>query len=313
MKLKNLIEIAIAGQKDGYPKDPLPNFVFTRDNILTLHNSIFLPTMTKKARKRENFLVKFVLSNSPLFNKFFAGDFTPNQNDTFEGGDFLLIDEETIFIGISDRTTIGFVRKFADYLFKKNNAIKTIVGIRVELKHERSMHLDTYMGVIGDYIIVFDEPLVTSNDNTFYVFKRESNNSPELFLGNFDMLLQKINKNENFEVIHVSEKREAYDDACNVLSINKNQIITYDRGAKTVKKLGERGFTKIIYCFDDKNKGIWKKFILENDEWQLQDQFDKLIDFYKKDGQYVFEIEGSELILARGGCHCMSMPLERIH
>lgn len=310
---EEMIEIAVAGKEDGFPKDPIPNFIFTRDNIITVHDMVFLPTMTKKARKRENCLMEFVLLNHPALRKSFVSDFKVAEDNSYEGGDFILLDEETVFVGISDRTTIGSVRKFSEYIFNKKNPIKIVVGIEAFLQHERSMHLDTYMGVIGDYILILDEPLITSEDNTFYIFNRDEINSeyyPRIFLGNFGKLLKEINKGQQFEVIAVKEKREAYDDACNVLSVGKNKIVTYDRGTETIRELGKRGFYKIRY-----NKGaekpVWEKYKFEND-WTYVGNFTDLKDLYKEDEKYVFEIEGSELILARGGCHCMTMPLFRI-
>lgn len=310
---EEMLETAIAGKEDGFPCDPIPNFIFTRDNIIAVHDMIFLPTMTKKARKRENCLMEFILLNHAALKKSFASDFKVAKDNSFEGGDFILLDEETIFVGISDRTTIGSVRKFSEYIFNKRNPIKTVVGIEAFLQHERSMHLDTYMGVVGDYILILDEPLITSGDNTFYVFRRDefdSENYPRIFLGNFDKLLREIKKDRIFEVIPVKEKREAYDDACNVLSVGKNKIVTYDRGTETISELGKRGFYKIKY-----NKGagnsVWEKYKYEK-EWIYTGNFTDLKDLYKEDEKYIFEVEGSELILARGGCHCMTMPLIRI-
>lgn len=310
-----IIEIAIVGQENGYPEDPIPNFIFTRDNIITVHNLIFLPTMTKKARKRENALMEFVLLNHPLLHEYYADDFSVYGDNSFEGGDFILFDEETIFVGISDRTTIGSVRKFAEYIFENNDTIKTIVGIEAFLQHERSMHLDTYMGVVGDYILILNDPLVSSEDNTFYIFTKEyrdSENYPNIFLGNFKVLLKRLNKHERFEVIQVCEKREAYDDACNVLSIGKNQILTYDRGTETINELGKRGFIKIKYDREKEKQPVWEQYQFE-DRWIYKGNSIDLKGFYRPDEKYIFEIKGSELILARGGCHCMSMPFLRIH
>ena len=325
MSVDDIIELAVVGTLgDKKYLSPIPNFIFTRDNMISIGNKIFLPPMTKDARKRESLLIEYVLKNHDDFgNQVLAEDFNSllAEEDVFEGGDFLLIDKETIFIGISDRTTLGSVRKFANYIFKKISSFKTIVGIEARLIHDRSMHLDTYMGVLKDYILLLDEPLISSSNNTFFVFENNANKNtknasksaieeyPEkIILGNFYDLLKNLNIHQ--EVIKVDEKREAFDDACNVLTLNNNNILTYDRGVNTLKILGEKGFKKINYLANQSSK--WEIFTLINENWVSEKRSDTLESIFNDSDNYIFEIEGSELILARGGCHCMSMPLLRM-
>jgi arginine deiminase len=313
---EKIIDMVVAGDESSFPKDPIPNFIFTRDNIVIVHDMIFLPNMTKSARKRENCLMEFLLLKHPTLKNYYQYDFELPNNNSFEGGDIILVDEETVFVGISDRTTIGFVRKFAEYIFENNTQIKNIVGIEAFLQHERSMHLDTYMGVTGDYILILDDPLVTSEDNTFYMFEKKnfkSDKNPSVFIGNFNKLLNKLNIPDKFKVIEVKEKREAYDDACNILSVGKNKIITYERGPETLKMLGEQGFLMVRYIAESSNGLNWSVFNFDakSKDWLICGCHSNLQDFYSDNEKYIFEIQGSELILARGGCHCMTMPLVR--
>lgn len=121
-KPETLIEIAISGKNPENGNDylaPVPNLLFTRDNIVSIHDKLFLPPMTKNARKRENILLEFILLNHPDFKSYYAKDFKVNDKDSFEGGDFLLFDESTLLICISDRTSIGALKDIMEYVFNK--------------------------------------------------------------------------------------------------------------------------------------------------------------------------------------------------
>jgi len=309
---ETIIEMAISGKNTECNKvclDPIPNLLFTRDNIITIHDKLFLPPMSKAARKRENALLEFILLNHPNFIPYYTKDFSLDKHDSFEGGDFILFDDSTLFIGISDRTSMGALIKIMEYVFKNMESIHTVVGINAALQHERSMHLDTYMGVIGDFVLLFKDPLLSKKTNTFYIFrKRTTGYDSEIILGDFKDLMDKLNK--EIEIIEVCEEREAYDDACNVLTISPNVLLTYDRGQKTIALLGARGFLKVNYAEED-GTTIWEIREYRNGEWEYKNAYPNIKSFLKKDKRLIFEVPGSELILARGGCHCMSMPLTR--
>jgi arginine deiminase len=164
------------------------------------------------------------------------------------------------------------------------------------------------MGVIGDYVLLFKNPLLSIKNNTFYIFRKKTHGfETEIILGDFKDLLYKLGK--QIEIIEVSEEREAYDDACNVLTVSPNKILTYDRGQKTIALLGEKGFLKVIF---DEDQKMWILYGYKNAEWEYINTYSDIKSFMKIDSKLIFEIPGSELILARGGCHCMSMPLTRI-
>jgi N-dimethylarginine dimethylaminohydrolase len=88
-----------------YYTDPMPNLYFMRDPGTFIGNTVNINCMKSKARKRESLMFKYIsLYNKELvpegtdINVFEGGNF-------IEGGDILVLSEEIIAVGISQRTS----------------------------------------------------------------------------------------------------------------------------------------------------------------------------------------------------------------
>ena len=88
------------------------------------------------------------------------------------------------------------------------------------------------------------------------------------------------------------DAREQWTDSCNLLAVKEGVVLGYDRNDKTVDAFKNQGFEIV------KVAELLQKF--ENNELNPQDMKDTLI-----------LMPSSELSRARGGFHCMSMPLFR--
>jgi arginine deiminase len=88
------------------------------------------------------------------------------------------------------------------------------------------------------------------------------------------------------------DEREQWTDACNLLALKDGVVVGYDRNEETFKGFEKNGFTVITA------NALFKKF--ENKELTPSDVEDTLI-----------LLPSAELSRARGGAHCMSMPLLR--
>ena len=89
-------------------------------------------------------------------------------------------------------------------------------------------------------------------------------------------------------------QRELWTDACNFLTIKEGVIIGYDRNVRTAKEFKEKHNFKIIHSAD----------LLK--ELESGKPLDEIVS-----GDTMILLPSSELSRARGGTHCMSMPLLR--
>jgi len=88
------------------------------------------------------------------------------------------------------------------------------------------------------------------------------------------------------------DAREQWTDSCNLLAVKEGVVLGYDRNDKTVEAFKQNGFEVV------KVSELLEKF--ENNEIDPQEMKDTLI-----------LMPSAELSRARGGFHCMSMPVLR--
>ena len=151
--------------------DPIPNFIFTRDLAVVVNDHLIITKASKMARFRENFLTRFICWSHPMFQKLRAEGKIINLNHTdefppskkgesvsMEGGDMMIINEDYLLIGCSERTTAHAIHLLKEALFAKN-VVKHVV--QVNISHDRSyMHIDTIFTQIAQKHITAFKPIV---------------------------------------------------------------------------------------------------------------------------------------------------------
>lgn len=250
--------------------DPMPNILFTRDNFASMGKGITLNTMYSVTRNRECLLYEYIFKYHPEYKntpKYF-NRFAPSH---IEGGDELILSENTLAIGISQRTKAESIEELAKNLFSSDTSFKKILAFKIP-KKRAFMHLDTVFTQV-DIDKFTLHPEATSNLEVFTITPsgKELNISAETT--NLDNILSKAldvkvkllkcGNNDN-----IAAAREQWNDGSNTLAIAPGEVIVYSRNHVTNKLLVDNGIK-------------------------------------------AHEIPSSELSRGRGGPRCMSMPLYR--
>lgn len=313
---------------------PIPNFIFTRDIGIVINDHILLNKPAKKARTREALLAKYIFFNHPLFENYqdnileipdtYHHFLLPRDGDdkkvTLEGGDVMVISKDHILVGVSERTTMEAAHQVVNMLFEKN-IVKKITVIRIPKKRDY-MHIDTIftqvkrnvwviLGAFSRKVMKHEnaDPVErhlegSKKDDKIRIiqFKRKDPDNPKYF-DNLEDLLSDISENdlestEKVKFIYSGnnqfpyDTREQWTDSCNLLALKEGVVLGYDRNDKTVEAFRNAGFTIV--------------------------PVNELLEHFEREELRPDEIENTlilmpsaELSRARGGFHCMSMPLLR--
>lgn len=319
---------------DGLLFPPIPNFIFTRDIGIVINEYLLLNKPARKARRREALIAKYIFYNHSLFSHFknniieipdtYQHFLLPRDGDdkkvTLEGGDVMVVSKDHILIGVSERTSMEAAHQVTKLLFERN-IVKKVSVVRIPKKRDY-MHIDTIftqvkrnvwvmLGAFSKKAIkhenadVIEKILLSSKkENKIHVtqFKKKNIDNP-VFFDSLEELLIDISENDlgvegKVKMIYSGnnefpfDSREQWTDSCNVLALKEGVVLGYDRNDKTIDAFKKAGFDVVNV------EELLPKF--ESGEIEPQDMKDTLILF-----------PSAELSRARGGFHCMSLPLLR--
>jgi arginine deiminase len=311
---------------------PIPNLIFSRDIGITINNFILLNKPAKKARSRETLLARYIFFNHPLFahirdnvleipetvQHFLRPGEEDDEKTTLEGGDVMVVSAEHVLIGCSERTSLSGANEAIKLLFNHNVVKKVTI---VKIPHKRDyMHIDTVFTqvkrdtwvLLGSLAITESpvnpaEPIAWFADNKVKdkpeIVQFEKGRATPKTFENLTDLLSDISENDlqsktETRFIYSGnntfpyDAREQWTDSCNLLALKDGVVLGYDRNDKTVEAFKQNGFAVVGV------KELLEQF--ENDEADPHLLTDTLI-----------LMPSAELSRARGGFHCMSLPLQR--
>ncbi|NHA07343.1 amidinotransferase [Mucilaginibacter sp. HC2] len=310
---------------------PIPNLIFSRDIGIAINNHMLLNKPAKKARFRETLLARYIFFNHPLFTEYrnnileipeTAQHFLrPGEDNlektTLEGGDVMMVSPQHLVIGCSERTSISGANEAIKLLFD-NDVVKKVTIVKIPHKRDY-MHIDTVFTqvkrdtwVLLRSLAVAEAPIEEQEPISWFADKKqkerpeivqfEKGEKPRLF-GCIEDLLADISENDlqsghKTKFIYSGnntfpfDAREQWTDSCNLLAIKEGVVLGYDRNDKTVEAFKQNGFSVI------RVNDLLQKF--ESGELDPQNLTNTLI-----------LMPSAELSRARGGFHCMSMPLLR--
>ncbi|WP_144609928.1 arginine deiminase [Bacillus cereus] len=265
--------------EDHYPfyLDPMPNLYFTRDPAASVGDGLTINKMREPARRRESLFMEYIIKYHPRFAKHNVPIWLDRDYKfPIEGGDELILNEETIAIGVSARTSAKAIERLAKNLFSRQNKIKKVLAIEIP-KCRAFMHLDTVFTMV-DYDKFTIHPAIQGPKGNMNIYILEKGTDEETLKITHRTSLMEALK----EVLGLSElvlipcgggdviasAREQWNDGSNTLAIAPGVVVTYDRNYVSNTLLREHGIE-------------------------------------------VIEVLSSELSRGRGGPRCMSMPIVR--
>ena len=250
MDHQNLAQVLISGydsKKDKIYFDPIPNFIFTRDIGITIRDHIVITKASKAVRHRENLLTRFFLHAHPLFSHLFkenrlinlnlVDQFPPSRKGepiSIEGGDLMMLSEDYLLIGSSERTTEHAMNVLKNVLFEKK-LVKNVVEIDVP-KERSFMHIDTLFTQINHDHFVGYKPIVKDGLGSYVTVHRNNGDITE-YPSVRDFMHEEMNPTIDFIWSGMGEspyqEREQWTDGCNLLTIKPGVALTYDRNTFT--------------------------------------------------------------------------------
>ena len=266
---RNLIDYL----ESDYPffVDPLPNLYFTRDPFSTAGSGVSLHKMHTVTRSRETIFGKYIFKYHPEYNNVPLW-YDRTEDFSIEGGDVLILNKETIAVGISQRTHASAIEKYAKNILGKES-FKKILAIDIP-KYRAFMHLDTVFTMV-DYDKFTIHP---NNKKDMSVYTLTKDGSSDLSIkeehNTIDEILKRHLNLDKITLIScgggnvIDAAREQWNDGSNTLAISPGNVVVYSRNYVSNKVLEENGVK-------------------------------------------IHVMPSAELSRGRGGPRCMSMPLVR--
>ena len=251
----------------GFVIAPLPNTQFMRDNSSWVFQGVTLNPMYWPARQQETLLTTAVYNFHPAFAgeqfKVWLGNLdgqTYNHGaTTLEGGDVMPIGNNTVVVGMGERTSRQAIALLARSLFQAGAAERVIIAVLP--KTRSAMHLDTVFTFCDHDVLTAYAPII---DGVKPISLRPDDSEP----GGMSVTPERKGLTDvigdalgvTFNVVATAGdiygiQREQWDDANNVVALEPGVVIGYDRNTLTNTALRKAGIEVITIDASELGRG----------------------------------------------------------
>jgi arginine deiminase len=292
-----------------YHLAPVPNYFFQRDPLAIVGNRAIRGSMATPARLREPLLSGYVFQFHPRFEteggrfwfREFSADYSRSTSlarmrPTLEGGDILVLREDMLAIGYSERTEKTTIERLAESFKAQKSPIRRMFVVAIPPARS-FMHLDTVFTVISrEECLVYGPMILPDGAEEADVYECDLTKREITWTTEKDLLSALRTQKMDLKPIRcggtdpIAERREQWTDGANAFAIAPGLIVTYDRNERTAEELSRAGYGVV----DEAD------LLLGRTELAL-----------RKKKKYVIRLAAHELSRARGGPRCMAMPLVR--
>ena len=243
-----------------YYMTPMPNLYFSKDPAACVGDGICINHMRKPARRRESLLMKYICR----YNEDFKTDeskiwYDYNGPESLEGGDIMILNKETLIIGLTERTTAPGIEALAKKILGESGFRRMIV---FDIPKRRAfMHLDTVFTMIDydkftihseilDSIGIYEIRLTKDGEIEFSTITDTMADMLKGILGVPAVKLIHVGGNDS-----MAAQREQWNDGTNTLCLEPGKIITYDRNYITNSVLENNGLEVITIPSAELSRG----------------------------------------------------------
>lgn len=249
---------AVTYRDDLFLVNPLPNCYFTRDSSINIADGVILSHMGKPYRQREPLLMKYIHRFSSEYKEnptcdFYGMDYPYG----IEGGDVLILSEDTVCIGCTERTQPGAIEIVAANLFSRG--FKAVYAFEME-RGRNAMHLDGMLTMVDTDTFLYN-PFLSGNVNVYKLTPGPDGIRTEAVSSDWGAVLA--------EALHIPAIRlipcgngeqiaglwEMWNLGGNVLTLAPGKVVGYNRNKITLDLLDKAGIDVQVFDGAELSRG----------------------------------------------------------
>lgn len=300
-----------------YVTPPLPNLYFTRDSAFIAYDRAYRSVMAGRVRAAEAAIMTHVLSSMGVvvderldgLRRASGGTDAAEATSSpvsssgvrLEGGDVLVLDENTLLIGVGERSSAAAVDHFLAAVAEGRE--KPITAVVVDLPHQRStIHLDMVVTAIGRGEFLGYAPFLKGpRGRTVYTIvippgygSSWTIREHQDFVSALDTVHYPCSLVPCGGDIDVVREREQWFSGCNSFAVSPRVILVYRSNSRTLEALDHHGYA--VHTGKD---------VLREPQRVISGDGEPV------ERATAIAVDGVELARGGGGPRCMTLPVRR--